>query len=109
MLYDKERSWDFFSSVCINPKVIQGVSKMLGQTSGVSFLYTKTKKTFHINTCLPALQVQPPCPPDLSPVDFYLWGCLKILVYSPQIENEEEFTNKFFMPVNRFAASLGPL
>lgn len=26
---------------------------------------------------------------DLDPLDFYLWGYLKILVYSATIENEE--------------------
>jgi hypothetical protein len=76
MLHDKERIFCFFSSVRINQKAIQGVSSMLGQNSGVSFSYTKTKKTVHINTCPPTLQIQPTSSPDLSPLDLYLWGAL---------------------------------
>jgi hypothetical protein len=31
-----QRDFDFLSSVFINPKAVQGISKMLGHTSGVS-------------------------------------------------------------------------
>jgi len=81
---------------------------MLGQTSGVSFPYTKTKPFVLIHVCQ-HFRYNPPHSPDLSPVQFYLGGRLKTLVYSSQIENEEDSTNSFFMPVSRFAASLGPL
>jgi hypothetical protein len=31
----------------------------------------------------------PPRPPDLNPLDFYLWGHLKTLVYADPVDNEE--------------------
>jgi hypothetical protein len=31
----------------------------------------------------------PPCPSDLNPLDFYLWGHLKILVYAAPVDNKE--------------------
>jgi len=37
---------------------------------------------------------------DLNPLDFYLWGHLKTLVYSAPIENEETFTNVLQMYSN---------
>lgn len=32
----------------------------------------------------------PPRSPDLTPLDFYFWGCMKELVYSTPVENEIE-------------------
>jgi hypothetical protein len=34
-----------------------------------------------------------PCTPDLNPLDFYLWGHLKSLVYAAPIDNEEALHN----------------
>jgi hypothetical protein len=31
----------------------------------------------------------PPCLPDLNPLDFYLWGHLKTLMYAAPVDNEE--------------------
>jgi hypothetical protein len=32
-----------------------------------------------------------PCSPDLNPLDFYLWGHLKSLMYESSVNNEEMF------------------
>ncbi|EZA55638.1 hypothetical protein X777_04330, partial [Ooceraea biroi] len=32
--------------------------------------------------------------PDLNPVDFFLWGQLKSLVYATPIQNEEDLRNR---------------
>ena len=37
---------------------------------------------------------------DIKPLDLYLWGHLKILVYSAPIENGETLNQHIFMPVN---------
>jgi hypothetical protein len=33
--------------------------------------------------------VRPPRPPDFNPLDFYLWGHVKTLVYSDSVDNEK--------------------
>ncbi|KAJ4427630.1 hypothetical protein ANN_25278 [Periplaneta americana] len=38
--------------------------------------------------------VWPPRSPDLSPIDFYLWGYLKSLVYSSPVPNMESLRNR---------------
>jgi hypothetical protein len=69
---------------------IQGISKVLGQTSGVRSPQ-QSKEKIHIymyistNSFPGTLQR---CV-DLSPSDFYLWGHLKTLVCSASFENEE--------------------
>jgi hypothetical protein len=41
-------------------------------------------------------KVQSPYSPDLTHLDFYLWGHLKTLVYSGPIENEETLHQHIF-------------
>lgn len=36
----------------------------------------------------------PPRSPDLSPVDFYLWGHIKSLVYSRPVHNRQELRDR---------------
>jgi hypothetical protein len=42
---------------------------------------------------------------DVNPLDFYLWGNLKALVYSGPIENEETLHQRNLMPVKPFATA----
>jgi hypothetical protein len=42
---------------------------------------------------------------NLNPLVFYQWGCLKTLVYSGLIENEETLHLHIFMPVKLFTTS----
>jgi hypothetical protein len=35
------------------------------------------------------LTVWPPCSPDFNPLDFYLWGHIKPLVYAAPVDDEE--------------------
>ena len=37
---------------------------------------------------------KPPRPPDLNPLDYFLWGHLKSLVYIIPIENENDLRNR---------------
>jgi hypothetical protein len=58
---------------------MQGVSKTLGCT----WINTMKEKKFisvYVHEHL-VFDVQPPRSPDLSPLDFYLWGHLKTSVY----------------------------
>jgi hypothetical protein len=36
----------------------------------------------------------PPCLPDMNPLDFYLWGNLKTLVYAAPVENKDAFHHR---------------
>jgi len=45
-------------------------------------------------------EAQPPRSPDLTPLDFYLWGQIKTLMYSDPTENGF-FTNAFLLPVQQ--------
>jgi len=55
--------------------------------------------------CIPAnisfFEVQPLRPPDLSPLDFCLWGHLKTMVYSVPIYNDQILHKHIFMPLRR--------
>jgi hypothetical protein len=69
---------DPFWRKCLH--AIQGVSKILWQTSGLSSPH-QNKEKVHTNICLQTVfEVQPPHLPDLNHLDFYLWGHLKIIV-----------------------------
>jgi hypothetical protein len=37
----------------------------------------------------------PPRSPDLNPLDFYLWGNVKCLVYAAPVDNEEALHHRF--------------
>jgi hypothetical protein len=63
---------------------------MLERNSGVSSPH-KTRKIFisiYVREHL-IFKVQPPRSPELSPLDFYVWGHLKTTVYSDPNEKEE--------------------
>jgi hypothetical protein len=70
---------------------IQGVSKTLGQISGVGLPHKNMEKKVHAVVCRKHsfLELRPPRSPDLIPFDFYLWGHIKTIVYSAPIEIEE--------------------
>jgi hypothetical protein len=42
---------------------------------------------------------------DMNPLDFFVWGHLKTLVYSGRIENEETLHQRYLMPVKPFATA----
>jgi len=44
-------------------------------------------------------EVQPPRSPDLRPLDFYLWGQIKALMYLDPTEMKELLTKAFLLPV----------
>lgn len=43
----------------------------------------------------------PPRSPDLTPLDFYIWGHLKSLVYSTPVRTREELLNRITTEINR--------
>jgi hypothetical protein len=71
---------------------------MLAQTSGESAPHQKQGKSSYQLVCkhLLVFEVQPSRSPDLSLLDFYLWGHLKTQVYSASIENEETLYQRSF-------------
>jgi len=73
------------------------MSKILGQISGVSFLRQNKEKSSYKNVSFRGTDRQHV---DIKPLDFYLWGHLKTLVYSAPIENGEVLNQHIFMPVN---------
>jgi hypothetical protein len=48
----------------------------------------------------------PPRSPDFSPLDFYLWGHLKILVYAAHFDNEEALHHRIVDACQIIPASL---
>jgi hypothetical protein len=63
---------------------------MARQMSGVSSPHQKLGKMFVSLLCPQTVfEVQPPLSPDLSPLDFCLWGHLNPVVYSAPTENEK--------------------
>ena len=70
-------------------KFTQNMSKILGHTSGMIFPQEKYIWTY-VRTYL-VLEVQPPRSPDFSPSDFHLWGHLKPVVNSVQVDYEQAF------------------
>jgi len=38
----------------------------------------------------------PPSPPDLTPVDYYLWGHMKTLVYETKVDSREALRDRIF-------------
>jgi len=75
---------------------------MLGPTSTVSYPHQKREKIY-INVFPQLLTTYRPTMCWSLPLEFYLSGHLKILVYSAQIEHEE--TNMFFKTVEPFETS----
>jgi hypothetical protein len=51
---------------------------------------------------LSANAVQPPCSPDLNPLNFYLLGNLKSVMYLDPIENEDTLQKELLMSVKLF-------
>ena len=54
-------------------------------------------------------EVQSPRSPDHSPVDFYLWGQIKTLMYSDPIENEGIVHQRIFVTCPTVTTALGLL
>jgi hypothetical protein len=50
--------------------------------------------------------VQPSRPPELNPLDFYLWGHVNTLVYSSVIENGQTLHQRILMSIKQFATPL---
>jgi hypothetical protein len=81
----------------LNTDAIQSLSKILGQISGVSSPHQTKEKSLYKNMSSCGTDQQHV---DIKPLDFYLWGHLKTLVYSAPIENGETLNQHIFMPVN---------
>ena len=76
--------------------VIQGVFKMLEQTSGIISSH-QGRKYIHINISQEAVfDVQLPRSPDTRLLDFHLCGYLKPLLYSAPISNEKTLHQRIF-------------
>jgi len=45
----------------------------------------------------------PPRSPDLNPLDFFLWGYAKSLVYSSAVDNVETLRNRLWQLFRRYA------
>jgi len=76
--------------MCIGKWHTEGESEILRQISGES-------KKVHINTCPQTFfELQPPRSPDLSPLDFYVWGHIQVLTYSFPTEQEQTLHQRIF-------------
>jgi len=83
---------------CINKMIIDGVSELLGQILWVSSPHQKQGEK-SVSICVRkhlVFDVQPPRSPELSPLDFYLWGNLKARAYSAPFENEDTLDQSIF-------------
>lgn len=70
----------------------------------------------HLNTVYPNRWIGrggpiawPPRSPDLTPLDFYLWGHLKTLVYSTPVESREELLRRITFHCDQIRNNVGLL
>lgn len=82
-------------------QTIQGVSQMFEHILETSSSHQNKKKKFipiydrkHL-----FLVAQPPRSPDLNPLDFYLWGHLKLWLIQVQYKMKGHSTNGFLIAV----------
>lgn len=73
--------------------------------------HTRTSKKVRINICPQTISFRGTAQQnfDLSPIDFYLFDTLNPIFYSAPIENEDTSLTYYFMPVETFTISPGPL
>jgi hypothetical protein len=71
--------------------------------------HTKTRKEFvSLYVCKHFLSAVPPHSPNLSPLDFHLWGHFKPKCIQLQFKMKRHLTNSFLMPVKPLATTPGP-
>jgi hypothetical protein len=89
---------------------IQGVSKIFGQNSAVSFPKHNVEK-FNNDVRPQTFRFRGMFQNNFDPTakDFCPWGPLKALMYVPLIQNETDTASPIWTFVTPFATALGPL
>jgi hypothetical protein len=55
------------------------------------------------------LDVEAPCSPDLTPLDFFLWGYMQSLVYETPVETQHDLMARIVVAVGTIWEMLGIL
>ena len=99
------------------PQLKEAMNGFIFQQDGAPPHWHRDVRNF-LNTVLPhrwigrsgpqdlALHAWPPRSPDLTPCDFFLWGCIKDIVYVPPLPTEvEELRNRIVLAVQSISVA----
>jgi hypothetical protein len=94
-----ERAAYFWGYYCPS---IHNVSEMIRHILGVHSSQQNMEESSHQYLSAIVVNVQPPYYPDLSPLNFYLWGHLKSVMYSDPTGDEETLQKDLLVSVKLF-------
>jgi hypothetical protein len=84
---------------------IHSISEMIRHILGMHSSHQNMEEISYPYLSATVVKVQPPCSPDLDPLNFYLWGLLKSVMYSDPIGDEETLQKEVLMPVKLFLST----